>query len=189
MQYFLAGFMARKPIKKYKPYQYEPLRQNMRQALFEDYERNEQLTAGDVNSERLQTLSWCWCEKCVIQSSSRECVCCWEEINTDDLRGSAKCVTLAENFPNLCLNRHVLETAIAQERHKEGKSPGRKRPIPKKEFRYHAYKNYIYWVHRHELSKNVRYVIPSCVINSIRENFPNPHFEPYVGFREFMESL
>lgn len=179
--------MTQKPKKEYRPYQYEPSRQSMRQALFTEYEETEEIFIGD--NDRLQTLSWCWCEKCVIQPTSRECRCCWDEANTEDLRGFAKCVTLAENFPHLCLNRHVLETAIAQARHKQGKSPGRKRPIPSKEFRYHAYKNYIYWVHRNELSKNVRYVIPSCVINVIREHFPNPVFEPYVGFREFMESL
>ena len=169
------------PKQQNKPYEFEPSRANLKKAFLEEYLNDQGLPNA---SDRLDNLNWCWCENCTIQKTGRECFCCWEEIESEKIRNSTKCITLAENFSTVCLNQDVLETVMAQDKHKEGKSLGQKRVITNKVYRHYAYKNYIYWVHRHELCKTVRFIIPSCVVNSIRKHFPNIDSELYVGFQD-----
>ena len=49
-------------------------------------------------------------------------------------------------------------------------------------YRYAAYRQFTWWVHN-RLGRGVRRRIPACVINKIREEFPEPD-GIYVGFKD-----
>jgi hypothetical protein len=49
-------------------------------------------------------------------------------------------------------------------------------------YRYHAYRNYIDFMHGY-LGKRNRRVIPACVVSLIRQKWPDPHGN-YIGYEE-----
>lgn len=142
-------------------------------------------TSNDVDLGRLHTTSWCWCGKCQVMDSLRECVCCWEMERANVLvrDSDLSCVTLLENFNQVCLNKDVLETAIATKRIMAGLSPGDANRN-NSHFRHQAYANFINWLYKNSLGRSHRVVLPACVVLKVRAVFPNPPSEPYVGFLE-----
>ena len=57
------------------------------------------------------------------------------------------CITLVQAFHDVCLNRDVLETAIATKRMMVGKSPGDlNRGNP--DFCKQAYSNFVHWLYK-----------------------------------------
>ena len=62
-------------------------------------ETNEDSDAEHAETERLQTTSWCSCGKCDIMPTSRECICCVEEPESENkLKGN----TWAAIWVGLC---------------------------------------------------------------------------------------
>ena len=50
-------------------------------------------------------------------------------------------------------------------------------------YRLLAYQSYTYWVHR-RLGKSVRKVVPACVVNAIRANWPEANPNNYVSYKD-----
>lgn len=112
--------------------------------------------------------------------TERECLCCAEVERVVEKRDSAgmyKCITEVEGFRAVCLVVDVLQTAYWHYRCVYGEEEMRK--TAEEKYRYSAYRQFVTWVYQH-LGKDIRVVLPACVIRKIREEFPS---EMYTGFR------
>ncbi|XP_076090326.1 uncharacterized protein LOC143062546 [Mytilus galloprovincialis] len=94
--------------------------------------------------------------------SARECVCCCEVSKIDDVKNEhtdTACITDNPGFHPLCLDTHVLKVAYYQYRQQYGEHPyhGNERN------RYTEYRQFLRWCWQF-LGKEVRVVIPSCVL-------------------------
>lgn len=77
----------------------------------------------------------------------------------------------------VCLELPVLKTALTT----ITKYTGNKFDYENKNYRFAAYKQYISWIYT-RLGKNVRQVIPSCIVWAIRKKFPSD-IGKYVPFK------
>ena len=79
-----------------------------------------------------------------------------------------QCITESEPFEAVCLNRHVLQAAIASwiDFHPD------ERNLENINFRFISYKQYIWWSYGY-LGKRKRNPLPNCVIAKIRKTFPH----------------
>ena len=132
---------------------------------------NEPLVIADPGDD------WCRCENCIQMTNIPERICCKasSEIIADKVE-SQKCISLTDGFRDVCLNRNVLEAALGTW-HQITEEPVE---ISNKSYRFIAYRQYISWIFGW-LGKDVRKVIPSCVVNKIRITFPAPdnNYVPY----------
>ena len=56
-----------------------------------------------------------------------------------------------------------------------------------REMRFTAYRNFSAWIHFYEtLGRGNRFVIPSCVVREIRENYPDFNGQ-CTGFKNFQD--
>ncbi|XP_078586185.1 uncharacterized protein LOC144868073 [Branchiostoma floridae x Branchiostoma japonicum] len=140
---------------------------------------------------------WCRCGNCTPMPTVRECVCCHDlaeltdpvnERNFD--RGGKgvgngpdelKCVMLHEEFYPICIMRGALRTALIT-RQNIGLEDIRE-PLSHRILRLSAYRQFTCWTHKRRLGKAVRRVVPACVVNKIRQQYPSQG-EPYTGFLE-----
>ncbi|XP_059384748.1 P2X purinoceptor 7-like isoform X3 [Carassius carassius] len=72
------------------------------------------------------------------------------------------------------------KTSAAKKYRRADYGPVRRRNEEER-FRYLAYRSFVSWCWGY-LGRSVRVVIPSCVVNRIRLQFPDPAGQ-YVGFR------
>ena len=76
----------------------------------------------DLNSGRLENLHWCRCLECVMMPTLVESKCCNEFRNLieDKLPAGGQqcgvCITQNPHFADICLKKHILETAYIQHR-------------------------------------------------------------------------
>ena len=137
----------------------------------------------------------CTCGNCQIMPTPRESVRCNEIVQVyskieevHDAKGGERlsCITSFDAFNSVCLNRWVLQTAWFQHRaqyqnHYQG---------PQHKINRHvAYQQLARWCWGF-LGKEVRVVLPSCAVCSIRAHFPPPGDEEdfadfsFVGFKD-----
>ena len=136
----------------------------------------------NLDSSRLENLHWCGCHNCIIMPTLIESKCCKEfgSLLGDKL---VSCITDNEYFEDICLKRHILESAHIQNQRYLGKFKDSK-TISNKSYRFSAYRQYTAWVHYYErLGRNNRLVIPSCVVKKIRDTFPSVDGS-YIGFKD-----
>ena len=119
---------------------------------------NEPLVIADPGED------WCRCKNCIQMTNTRERICCQasSEIIAEKVE-SHKCISLTDGFRDVCLNRNVFEAALGSWRQMTDE------PVEKsnKSYRFIAYRQYIFWIFGW-LGKDVRNVIPSCVVSKIR---------------------
>ncbi|XP_066921085.1 P2X purinoceptor 7-like [Clytia hemisphaerica] len=143
---------------------------------------------SEAQSSRLENLAWCKCYECVIGDTFvlDECMCCHEFNLLAEKLETNKCITKHEDFKMLMLNPKVLEVSfVRHRRHK--RIYKRITQMTNKQLRYTAYRQYTAWSHYFEtLGKNVRVVVPSCVVKEIRNAFPEASGK-YVGFKRFKD--
>ena len=101
-----------------KPYQFEPTDVS---GYSDNADDNSSESETDIReqasfTERLGTMDWCKCAKCLPMPSGIECQCCREMEGIDERlkehRGSLQCITAHEQFKVVCPNKDVLYTAL-----------------------------------------------------------------------------
>ena len=121
---------------------------------------------------------WCTCEQCVQMENAAERVCCQSIAGIIGRKfDSKKCITLTVAFQEVCLSRNVLEAALGTWRHLTEQPL----EISNKLYRFIGYRQFISWTYGW-LGKDVRKVVPSCVVNKIRRTFPAPD-NVYIPYR------
>ena len=121
---------------------------------------------------------WCTCEKCADELDVPQRLCCQ---STTQIIGKKfldkKCISETDAFEDVCLNRNVLEAALGTWK----EFTDEEMDTSNKSFRLIAYRQYISWIFGW-LGKDVRKVIPSCVVQKIRLTFPAPD-NVYKGYK------
>ena len=140
-------------------------------------ERDNIENVENVSAEPVE--NWCRCENCVEMENVMERVCCQSssDIIGDKMRYKT-CITLTDGFRDVCLNNNVLEAAHGTWRNFTEEPI----EISNKSFRFIAYRQYISWIFVW-LGKDIRKVIPSCVVNTVRNTFP-AHDNADVPYKE-----
>lgn len=93
----------------------------------------------------------------------------------------SSCITEHEDFNPIVLLPNALWTAMVIEHtRKNTKLQKREEAVTNKMYRYTAYRQFTGFIHN-RLGKGVRRIIPACVVNAIREKFPEQN-GIYVGF-------
>lgn len=164
-----------------RPYMFEP--------EAEPDERNELDTGPGSSADRQDNTDWCECGMCVGMSRPEENVCCHESNLISNLRGTAECITAHVSFPHVVLNIDTLNTArhAMMVRAKSDIERQEMANITNKVLRFVAYKQFVYWVNSWApLGKKNRKVIPSCVVEKVRREYPEPDgnyksFKPAEG--------
>uniref|UniRef100_A0A668A4C7 P2X purinoreceptor 7 intracellular domain-containing protein n=1 Tax=Myripristis murdjan TaxID=586833 RepID=A0A668A4C7_9TELE len=115
---------------------------------------------------------WCTCGNFRDMPTDLERKCCGQD--------PKNCVSLLPHFSQYCLTEGFLHihrqyrediTVLGQ-----ASGPG----DDNREYRYAAYRHFIYWQHG-SLGQGNRRVIPSCCVWRIRDRFPDPQGH-YTGF-------
>ena len=57
-----------------------------------------------------------------------------------------------------------------------------KKKLTNKNYRFCAYRMFINMISCSDINRNVRYILPACVVSKIREKFPNLDGAPYTGY-------
>jgi hypothetical protein len=173
------------------PYMYEPsLRQNSndKSCLYSnDTPETSTSTTNNTNNasnegidERLGNTDWCMCGECRAMDAATDCICCREvTVISEELYESFHCISKAPEFLILCCRRSVLENVLACFGNIRGDSISIN--PENASLRYAAYRQYIWWIYKYLGPKNRR-IIPSCVLWSIRENYPEESGS-YIPFR------
>lgn len=89
----------------------------------------------------------------------------------------SNCVTNAEDFNTLCLNRAVLRNVLVGLSNVRGDYWDR----DNKSLRFAAYTQFTWWVYQ-KLGKGRRRTVPACASHAIRTRFPKEDSEAYEGY-------
>ena len=57
-----------------------------------------------------------------------------------------------------------------------------KKKLNQKELRFMGYRTFINMLSCRDFDRNVKYILPACVVSQIRAKFPNENGEPYTGY-------
>ncbi|XP_061195119.1 P2X purinoceptor 7-like [Saccostrea echinata] len=161
-----------------QPYMFEPLPRENPQNQQENSDESEG-DEGNDEETRLQNTTWCECGSCEVMRTSIECVCCAEISLTQQICEDCnlECITQHQTFIDNCLNERVLEVSLYNYIQTEGPLDDNE-PI-NEVFRHIAYRRFVLWVW-HRLGRGNRKVLPSCVVNKIRDRFSS---NSYTGFK------
>ncbi|XP_042142223.1 uncharacterized protein LOC121833174 [Ixodes scapularis] len=125
----------------------------------------------------LSVILECSCEECKTMTTEEESMCCQEVVEIVKKLKNNKCVTKKAIFKQACLNKTLLDIALASRRH-DGYRPC----YPKdRQMRNIAYRQFALLTWK-RLGKGNRRILPSCVVNKIRTKFPSKD-QAYTGFR------
>lgn len=116
---------------------------------------------------------WCSCGNCRDMPTDREKKCCRQI--------PANCISGLPHFQQYCLEEGYLRIHRQYREDVTGLGRAREPGQDNREFRYAAYRHYIYWQHG-SLGAGNRLVIPSCCVLRIRNKFPDPQGQ-YTGFQ------
>lgn len=164
-----------------QPFQFEPTYSPGEEPSEDDFFHQDEQDEPD-SSARIGNTNWCMCGVCVAMPSADECYCCQEleELNQKFDDTGVTCITTHEKFRIVCLDTDVLRTALVAI-HNARLNPIPE-PITNRTWRLAAYRQFTWWVHG-VLGKRRRRVIPACVVQAIRKEFPEESGQ-YAGFRE-----
>ncbi|XP_042149522.1 uncharacterized protein LOC121837779 [Ixodes scapularis] len=126
---------------------------------------------------RLDNTDWCSCSRCAVLPSfvPDECRCCRDMGPKLTRIQRLRCITTHEEFPLVCLNLVMLRLAYFELHDRRFAM----HHDMHRRYRYVAYRRFVRWVWG-RLGRGNRFVLPSCVVRTIREAFP---CEEETGFR------
>ena len=148
-----------------KSYQFEPEKELVKDTDESEEECSEE-SDGESQSQTVKerTGNTTWCEYCKCKAEKREidCFCCQEvaALNEKFDKLAVKCITEAEEFRTLCLNKAVLDNVLTGLHDSRGDYL--EKITSNRSYRYAAYKQFPWWVYKW-LGKGNRRVIPSCL--------------------------
>jgi hypothetical protein len=164
-----------------QPYQFEPVLSDREIA---DREELLQQFAGRAGST-----SWCKCSLCVAMPDDYQSKCCQDEDSITATRKLDHCITVLEGFQHTVLNEDV-HRILKHEFFLQCKDSEIKKALKadtQANKRYMAYRTFIRWINSGaKLGYKVRVVIPSCVLNVIRNEWPEESGN-YTGFKPAKE--
>lgn len=177
-------------MNNFKPYSYQPKYTAQEVAEREVRAQDE----ARVMAERAGNTEWCKCGNCVVMSTAKECICCLDNVNILQLLEQCslqdQCVLEHGSFEAVVLNTCSLNT----KRHdliKMGLDVNEKKKLSNlsnRLWRHLAYRKFVDWINSWTtLGRFNRIVIPSCVVNRVRQEFPDPAGN-YVGFQSVTPS-
>lgn len=118
--------------------------------------------------------------------TDHESVCCKESEYMYKLRGGAECIKYHTSFEGTMLNIDTSQTArliMLSQRVEPQYVIDNVQETNNRTYRIVAYRQFVSWVNAWtSLGKSQRKVIPSCIINEIRERYPEQGGH-YVGFK------
>ena len=84
------------------------------------------------------------------------------------------CITDTSTFRVLCLNEEVLKVSFQRMLaiRKKRRKPSRE-DFDNSARRWSAYSQFVFWIHEGPIGEEVRKLLPSCVYNTIRKEFPS----------------
>jgi hypothetical protein len=167
------------------PYQFEP--------EYSDSELENIPLLGEDNptvniyAGRKGSVEWCKCRICKPMPTDHESLCCAESEVIGKVKANYECVTENPIFSSLIVFKEALNIlrhqTIRKTKSNKKKNSLAATELPNNSWRYLAYKQFVLWVNANvALGSGNRVVIPSCVVNKIRENFPDPT-STYTGYR------
>ena len=92
---------------------------------------------------------------------------------------NGKCVAIILTQTGLDYSRYLYSVSIKDDAERERYL---QRSVGNKEYRHLAYKSFVNLIGSQFRGKSVRYLLPACVVNTIRQHYPNPEGIPYAGF-------
>ena len=143
---------------------------------------------SNINQDRLKKSvnEWCSCRECVIMTTEQENVCCNESHFIIPHRGDKKCVTHVEMFTvnvvskeGLDFGRYLYSMNIPDPVKKDDFL---KKKLSNKNYRFCAYRMFINMISCSDINRNVRYILPACVVTQIRKKYPNLDGAPHTGY-------
>lgn len=138
---------------------------------------------GGMEQEESRTMdsSWCLCGRCAVMPTATECICCKE---LEAVRGKlgesdgVHCITQHGRFSAMCLEPEILRPVLVLLH--DARCSTLQEPISNRAYRLCAYRLFTSWIHG-RLGAHTRRIIPSCVVRSIRNKFPDDN-GVYTGF-------
>lgn len=113
-------------------------------------------------------------------------MCCCESYVIQQQKGQLRCITEVPLFQHVVLSkeglqysRYLFSMNIVDEQRRTNYLGVELTPS---KLRFLAYKCFINLLNSADFNRRARYIIPSCVVSAIREQFPNTNGEPYTGF-------
>ena len=140
----------------------------------------------NTTGNRMQHLvsEWCTCGLCE-RMPTEESICCNESYTIHKHRGDYQCITSVGLFKELVLNKEgLLYSRFLHSRcmDEEKRSKYLQTELDNRKLRYLAYKSFINMLSCNELGRQIRYVLPACVVSAVRNVFPNTDGQPYTGY-------
>lgn len=132
------------------------------------------------NTEDLK--KWCSCDECVVVINAGSALFCCHGIDrVEQMRGELKCITQAEDFIKLILDKKVLHL-VSYSVNKKGCVDPKNTEKFNRMLRFTGYKSFLNILELQGLGKNRRYALPACVVHRIRETYPSLN-GIYTGFK------
>ncbi|XP_061902331.1 P2X purinoceptor 7-like [Entelurus aequoreus] len=161
-------------VRGIEPYRFEP------EADEDCQEYAAAIDAGGAHDiDRLQNTEWCTCHNCVNMETVAECVCCREldaVARTMEEERVETCIIDHPGFPSVCLDEWVLQTAYYAYEQQYGVLQQQQN----ERRRHTAYRQFVRFCWGY-LGKEIRVVLPACVVHKIRTTFPSMD---YTGFQD-----
>ncbi|XP_067249069.1 probable inactive protein kinase DDB_G0270444 [Chanodichthys erythropterus] len=159
------------------PYQFEP------ESDPENADEQDDQSEHPLQARLQQDVSqWCRCENCNKMPSEVENVCCMEIPKVgrrmNQVSGPLKCIIHHPGFEPNCLNPYTLQNILNI--YKADYGPLRRKTEAAR-YRYLAHRSFVSWCWGY-LARNIRVVLPSCVVLRIQQEFPDADGQ-FVGFR------
>ncbi|XP_077501402.1 P2X purinoceptor 7-like [Amblyomma americanum] len=111
-------------------------------------------------------------------TEKEDCLCCQEVPEITGKQKRARCITTTKKFKDVCLNKAVLEVALARQ---ESRASRNDRGSVNKRMRYAAYRQFVYLVWK-RLGRHKREILPSCVLSAVRKKYLSADGS-YTGFK------
>jgi hypothetical protein len=159
-----------------QPYLFEPVL-----TAEEIAEREEQFQEF---SGRAGKTFWCKCTFCVAMPDDHQSKCCQDDEKITSAREDNQCITLHDGFQTTVINENVHQI-LKHELLLNCKDTETKKALKSDSAankRYMAYRTFMRWINSGaKLGYKLRIVIPSCVVNTVRNEWPEES-GIYTGF-------